>query len=212
MILLGLTPSAFAASESGDAGDLPATAQNVGSGAVTSITGGFGNGSDADIYRVCLSDGASFSASTVAAPPRDTQLYLFDADGLGVYSNDDIGLGVHVSRLPANHRFSPTSGGEYYLAVSAFNNDPWSDSGEIFPDAFSPSLYLDGVIDASGPGAAEPVSSWTGAPRGASGPYSISLTGTTACDTTPPTVDLRSPVNGAPREAGGRARRGLQLR
>ena len=159
MILLGLTPSAFAASESGDAGDLPATAQNVGSGAVTSITGGFSDGSDADMYRVCLSDGASFSASTVAAPPRDTQLYLFDADGLGVYTNDDIGLGVHVSRLPANHRFSPASGGEYLLAVSAFNNDPWSDAGEIFPDAFSPSLYLDGVIDASGPGAAEPVTS-----------------------------------------------------
>ena len=88
----------------------------------------------------------------------------------GVYSNDDTGLGIHVSRLPANHPFSPTSGGEYYLAVSAFNNDPWSDSGEIFPDAFSPSLYPDGVIDASGPGAAEPVTSWTGAPRGSWAP------------------------------------------
>jgi hypothetical protein len=196
VILLGLAPGAFAASESGDAGDLPATAQNVGSGAVASITGGFANGSDADVYRLCLSDGASFSATTVASPPRDTQLFLFDADGIGVYSNDDVGLGVHVSRLPAGHRFSPSSGGEYYLAVSAFNNDPWSDAGEIFPDAFSPSLYLDGVVDASGPGAAEPVSSWTGAPRGASGAYSIDLTGTAACDTTPPSVDLRSPVSG----------------
>ncbi len=197
MILLGLAPSAFAASEIGDAGDLPATAQDVGSGAVTPILGTFSNGSDADMYRVCLSDGASFSASTDAAPPRDTQLYLFDADGLGVYANDDIGFGVHVSRLPANHAFSPTSGGEYYLAVSAFNNDPWSDSGLIFPDVFSASLHPDGVVDASGPGASEPVTSWTGAPRGASGPYVINLTGTTACDTTPPTVDLRSPANGA---------------
>jgi hypothetical protein len=197
VILLGLAPSAYAVSESGDAGDLPATAQDVGSGAVTSIMGSFETGSDADVYRMCLSDGASFSASTVAAPPRDTQLFLFDADGIGVYSNDDTGLAVHVSRLPANHRFSPSSGGEYYLAVSAFNNDPWSDGGEIFPDAFTPSLYPDGVLDASGPGAAEPVSSWTAAPRGASGPYSINLTGTTACDSTPPTVDLRSPANGA---------------
>jgi hypothetical protein len=196
VILLGLTPSAFAASESGDAGDLPATAQNVGSSAVTSITGGFANGSDADVYRMCLSDGASFSATTVASPPRDTQLFLFDADGIGVYSNDDVGLGVHVSRLPAGHSFSPTSGGEYYLAVSAFNNDPRSDAGEIFPDVFTAGLYLDGVVDASGPGAAEPLTSWTGAVRGSSGPYSINLTGTTACDTTPPTVDLRSPVDG----------------
>jgi hypothetical protein len=197
VILLGLAPSAFAASESGDAGDLPGTAQDVGSSAVTSILGSFATGGDADVYRMCLSDGASFSASTVAAPPRDTQLFLFDADGIGVYSNDDTGLGVHVSSLPANHAFSPGSGGEYYLAVSAFNNDPWSDEGEIFPDAFSSSLYPDGVLDASGPGAAAPVSSWTGAPRGATGPYSINLTGTTACDTTPPTVDLRSPVNGS---------------
>jgi hypothetical protein len=197
VILLGLAPSAFAASESGDAGDLPATAQNAGSGAVTSIVGNFGTGSDADMYRVCLSDGASFSASTVAAPPRDTQLFLFDADGIGVYSNDDTGVGVHVSQLPARHRFSPTSGGQYFLAASAFNNDPWSDSGEIFPDAFTPSLYPYGVIDASGPGAAEPVSGWTGAARGSSGPYEINLTGTTACDTTPPTVDLRSPADGA---------------
>jgi hypothetical protein len=205
VILLGLAPSAFAVSESGDAGDLPATAQDVGSGAVTSILGSFGTGGDADVYRMCLTDGASFSASTVAAPPRDTQLFLFDADGIGVYSNDDTGLVVHVSRLPANHRFSPSSGGEYYLAVSAFNNDPWSDGGEIFPDAFTPSLYPDGVLDASGPGAPEPVSSWTGAPRGASGPYSINLTGTTACDSTPPTVDLRSPAN------GGQVKQGAEL-
>ena len=197
VILLALAPSAFAVSEIGDAGGLPATAQDVGSGAVTSILGSFASGSDADVYRMCLSDGASFSASTVAAPPRDTQLFLFDADGVGVYSNDDTGLGVHVSQLPAHHRFSPTSGGEYYLAVSAFNNDPWSDAGEIFTDAFAASLYPDGVVDASGPGAAEPVSSWTAAPRGASGPYLINLTGTTGCDTTPPTVALRSPVDGA---------------
>jgi hypothetical protein len=197
VILLGLAPSAFAASESGDAGDLPATAQDVGSSAVTSILGSFATGSDADVYRMCLTDGASFSASTAAAPPRDTQLFLFDADGIGVYANDDTGLGVHVSRLPANHSFSPTSGGEYYLAVSAFNNDPWSGAGLIFPDVFSASLYPEGVVDASGPGAAEPVSSWTGAPRGSSGPYVINLTGTTACDTTPPSVDLRSPADGA---------------
>jgi len=54
VILLGLAPSAYAVSESGDAGDLPATAQDVGSGAVTSIMGSFETGSDADVYRMCV--------------------------------------------------------------------------------------------------------------------------------------------------------------
>ena len=47
---------------------------------------------DADLYRICLSDGASFSASTVGAhvPANlDTQLFLFDAQGYGIYANDD---------------------------------------------------------------------------------------------------------------------------
>jgi hypothetical protein len=197
VILLALAPSAFAASESGDAGGLPSTAQDVGSGAVTQILGSFTGGADVDVYRVCLTDGASFSASTVAPMSLDTQLFLFDADGLGVYANDDAGIGVRGSRLPARHRFSPTSGGEYYVALSSFNNDPRSAAGEIFPDVFSASLYPDGVVNAAGGGSDEPVSSWVGLTRGPAGLYSINLTGTTGCDTTPPTVALSSPADGA---------------
>ena len=78
-----------------------------------------------------------------SATTLDTQLFLFDANGLGVYSNDDAPCGVRSSRLPSNHRFSPTGPGEYYLALSSFNNDPQSDAGEIFPDLFSTSLYPD---------------------------------------------------------------------
>ena len=183
-------------SESGDAGDLPSTAQNLGPGAVTEILGSFTSGGDVDVYRVCLTDGASFSASTVVPMSLDTQLFLFDADGLGVYSNDDAGIGVRASRLPAQHRFSPTSGGEYFIGLSSFNNDPRSDAGEIFPDVFSSSLYPDGVVNAAGVGSEEPVSSWVGLTRGPSGLYRINLTGTTGCDTTPPTVEL-SPADGA---------------
>jgi len=196
VIFLGLAPSAFAASESGDAGDLPSTSQDLGSGAVTEILGSFTGGGDVDVYRVCLTDGASFSASTVAPMSLDTQLFLFDADGLGVYSNDDAGIGVRGSRLPAQHLFSPTSGGEYFIGLSSFNNDPRSDAGEIFPDVFSSSLYPDGVVNAAGVGSDEPVSSWIGLTRGPAGLYRINLTGTTGCDTTPPTVAL-SPADGA---------------
>ena len=197
VIFLGLAPSAFAVSESGDAGDLPSTAQDVGAGAVTEILGSFTSGADVDVYRVCLTDGASFSASTVAPMSLDTQLFLFDADGLGVYSNDDAGIGVRGSRLPARHPFSPTSGGEYFIGLSSFNNDPRSAAGEIFPDVFSSSLYPDGVVNAVGGGSDEPVSSWIGLTRGPAGLYRLDLTGTTGCDNTPPTVELSSPADGA---------------
>jgi hypothetical protein len=184
-------------SEDGDAGDLPSTAQDLGSGAVSSILGTFSGGGDVDVYRVCVADGASFSASTINATTLDTQMFLFDAAGMGVYSNDDAGLGIHGSRLPDHHRFSPAAPGEYFIALSSFNNDPQSDAGEIFPDLFAPGLYPDGVVDATGMGGAEPVVGWSGRTRGPPGLYRINVTGTTGCDTTPPTVDLRSPADGA---------------
>lgn len=196
-ILLALAPSAFAASEEGDAGDLPSTAQNLGSGAVGAIFGSFTSGGDVDVYRVCLSDGPSFFASTVGATTLDTQLFLFDSQGRGVYSNDDAMVGVHGSRLPSGHRFSPARPGEYFVAVSSYNNDPQSEAGEIFPDLFSSSLYPDGVVNAAGVGADEPIVSWSGATRGPPGLYRINLFGTTGCDALPPTVDLRSPADGA---------------
>ena len=183
--------------EDGDAGELPSTAQDLGSGAVSAIFGTFSGGGDVDMYRVCLSDGPSFFASTVGATTLDTQIFLFDANGRGVYSNDDASVGVRGSRLPSGHRFSPSGPGEYYLALSSFNNDPQSDAGEIFPDLFSSSLYPDGVVDAAGVGGAEPIVSWMGPTRGPPGLYRINVTGTTGCDLVPPTVDLRSPVNGS---------------
>jgi hypothetical protein len=196
-VSLGLAPSAFAVSESGEAGNLPSTAQDLGSGAVTSILGSFSGGGDVDMYRVCLTDGASFSATTVGATTLDTQLFLLDGNGLGVYSNDDAAIGVRGSRLPSDHRFSPVGPGVYFLALSSFNNDPQSDAGEIFPDLFSTSLYPDMVVNAAGVGADDPIVGWSGPTRGPPGLYRINVTGTTGCDTVPPTVDLRSPADGS---------------
>ena len=196
-ISLGVVPSAFAATEQGDAGDLRATAQDLGSGPVGAVLGTFTSGGDVDVYRVCVSEGPAFSAITIGMTTLDTQLFLFDSAGLGVYSNDDAAVGVRGSRLPTGHRFSPTQPGEYYVAISSFNNDPQSEAGEIFPDLFSGSLYPDGVVNAAGVGAAEPLASWSGTTRGPPGLYRINLTGTTGCDTMPPVVDLRSPAAGA---------------
>ncbi len=52
-------------------------------------------------------------------------------------------------------------------------------------------------MNAAGVGADEPIVSWVGPTRGPPGLYRINVTGTMGCDMTPPTVDLRSPVNGS---------------
>jgi hypothetical protein len=208
VLALALAPGAFAANEVGDAGDLRVTANDMGGSAVTQIDGSFTDAMDSDVYRVCLSDGASFSASSVDGrfPPNlDTQLFLFDAQGYGVYMNDDAATGVRGSLLPANHRYSPGTGGEYYLAISQYNRDPQSSQGEIFQDNFMRWQFPDGVLYANGFGAAETLSGWSGRAPGGLGTYRIALTGTRSCvppDTTNPTIQITSPVDGSHVEQG----------
>ena len=194
VLVLALAPGAFAASEVGDAGDLRSTANDMGAGALMEIQGNFPDSSDVDLYRLCLADGDSFSASTLGASV-DTQLFLFNSQGYGIYANDD-SSGGHGSLLPAHHRFSPRAGGEYFLGVSAFNKDPQSSQGEIFPNSFNASLYPGGVVNASGFGGSQPLTGWAGRASGPGGNYRIALTGTAACDTTAPAIDLRTPANG----------------
>jgi hypothetical protein len=186
LIALAFAPSALAADEQGDAGDVPATAQNLTRATVPSITGTIATGNDADLYRVCLTGGGSFSATTVGLSDVDTQLFLFDTTGLGIYAHDD-GT-TKQSTLPAGHQLTPSASGEYILGISAYDRDPQSSGGPIFSNvAF--------VTAANGRGAAAPVEGWAGLPRD-SGAYTIALTGTRSCDETPPVVDLRSPVDG----------------
>ena len=129
--LLLTAPAATAASELGNAGDLPATAQDLSGETVAQITGDFPDATDVDMYKLCLSGGGTFSATTVGGPPLDTQLYLFDANGLGVYGNDDTDTGTQ-STLPAGHALTPQAAGMYYLAVAPVNQEPRSDGGSIF--------------------------------------------------------------------------------
>lgn len=186
LIALAFAPGALAADEQGDAGDVPATAQDLTRAPVDSITGTIATGNDADLYRVCLTGEGSFSATTVGLTDVDTQLFLFDATGLGIYAHDD-GT-TKQSTLPAEHALTPSASGEYILGISAYDRDPQSSGGPIFSNvAF--------VTPANGRGAGAPVESWAGLPRD-SGGYTVALTGTRSCDVTPPVVDLRSPVDG----------------
>jgi hypothetical protein len=152
--------------EFGDAGNLPGTAQStLGGGSLTDILGNlsapdpFESAFDVDMYAIHIFDPVGFSARTVDSPGlnvSDPQLFLFGADGRGVYMDDDDESGTNGSQslLPAGHALGPVSAGLYYLAIGWWNNEPLSLGGSIFEDGLS----------VTGPdflaGGADPVLDW----------------------------------------------------
>ena len=182
-------PAALAAQEIPDAGDLPTTAQYPGPpGPLNSIGGMVSSPTDADMYKLCLTGDDDFSATTVGTGGSldDSQLFLFDSSGRGVYANDDSQF-TRRSTLPANNTLKP--GVVYYLAITAWDLDPASSSGWIFPASSS------GVGGPTGNGGADPVSGWSSRSNNLSpgGSYTIQLSGAKSCDEKPPLIDLRSP-------------------
>lgn len=179
-LVFGVVSSARALlwTEIGDAGQLISTAQvTVGSGPLTEINGNISDPNDVDLYEIFVSDPAAFSASmdwpSGTVDFVDAALFLFDAGGLGVAFNDDTFGPDFRPELPAGSAVQPTITGIYYLGISAFDNMPVSSGGLIFTSS------LDDPTGPDGPGAAFPVSGWTGIdPTVESfGPYSITLTG-----------------------------------
>jgi hypothetical protein len=169
--------SAVTLTESGDAGSLPGDAQTT-TGAVDLIAGALRAASDEDIYRICLTGGKTFSATTEGSQLVDPQLFLFDATGRGVYGNDDFSVDFSglQSTLPAGHRLTPSAGGVYYLAISSFVNRPVSQGGQIFD--YGPTSYP--ILEPIGPGSGSPVTGWSD-DGFETGPYRIALTGTRPC-------------------------------
>jgi pre-peptidase/PEP-CTERM motif-containing protein len=162
--------------EQGDAGALPATAQTpTGNGALTTISGN-NSGGDVDMFEIQVNGGTDFSATTEGGGTTfDTQLFLFDSNGLGVLGNDDTfpsGAPFLSTLLSSatDGTGSTVTPGTYYLAISGFNNDPSSAGGPIFDQgAFDEQSGPDG----SGGGSA--VTGWSGG--GGPGSYNIGLTG-----------------------------------
>lgn len=168
--------------EVGDAGDLPSNAQTtVGSGLLDEIEGALNGFDDADMYAVFVADPLAFSATTDghSGGVWDTQLFLFDAQGLGVSANDDIANGNGPynprSRLAAGAAFRPEQAGLYYLAVSGWDRDPHSSAGPIFVD----DATFVGTVGPSNVGGGLPISGWDGDGNrnGGLGGYRIRLTG-----------------------------------
>ncbi|MBW4562055.1 MAG: filamentous hemagglutinin N-terminal domain-containing protein [Mojavia pulchra JT2-VF2] len=160
--------------ENEDAGELPSMAQAVNnqpSGAkLSTISGTLSHVNDVDLYQIYLPGDGSFSATTVGSSAVDTQLFLFNANALGVVSNDDSNdiFSSQLTRQSTLQLHPPSApSGIHYLGISSWNNNPYSQSGYIFDS-------LSG--NATGAGAGLPMSGWdnSGFDNGA---YTISLVG-----------------------------------
>lgn len=158
--------------ETGDAGSLPATAQQViGMGTLDSITGTIADDLDVDMFAIFLTGGGTFSATTVGLSAFDTKLFLFDSTGNGVYVNDDADVFTLQSTLPSGDPLTPQASGLYYLVIAGFDVDPISVGGAIFPDP----IFPEGVFGPTGSGGGSPITGYLN--TGDFGDYTIALTG-----------------------------------
>jgi PEP-CTERM motif len=157
------------------AGALPGAAADLTGTSVTEITGMIPDTPDpllgVEMFKLNISDYLDFSAITngLAFGIPDTELFLFDSSGLGVYGNDDIDAGNTLSCLPSADSgnpcssarpsgVGPTSDGTYYLAITRSSNLPLSVSGDIFTilnftDIVGPDLTMGGN---------DPITGWDG--------------------------------------------------
>jgi hypothetical protein len=150
---------------------LPGSAQNLTGTGVTQIVGNLDFPLGVDMFRISITNFANFSAVTmgVAFGVPDTELFLFNASGLGVFANDDATASNTLSCLPSvgggnpcsSSRpagVGPTSNGTYYLAITRSENDPLSVAGDIFnilnsTDVVGPDTTM---------GGGSPITGWDG--------------------------------------------------
>src|SRR5205807_874170 len=77
LVLLAAAAQAQVWNESGDAGDLPATAQNtVGTGSLTSIQGNLDSPTDVDMYCIHVADRFAFVACLQCAVTQGPNVWL----------------------------------------------------------------------------------------------------------------------------------------
>ncbi|MCC6539631.1 MAG: PEP-CTERM sorting domain-containing protein [Bryobacterales bacterium] len=160
-----------------DAGNLPLTAQvTIGDGTLNVIEGSdFGPGV-LDMYRIFLPNPQAFAAMAYVPPLRPSgyqpllgYLMLFDDHGFGVAATPWSGPAPAFPRLGCCP--SAAAPGLYYLAISSFW--PLNDDGMIF---YPPSGLPEG------PGAAFPVTGWTGGDFEFNESYRIELQGAEFAD------------------------------
>ncbi len=153
-----------------DAGPLPALSQRVTLLQPRAIEGRLAFEGDVDMYALDACGDQAVEISTVGLTSVDTQLFLFDASGLGVAMNDDDPLSTAAQsrlRFPAG-----ALTGRVHLAVTSYNLDPAGPGGQpIWNDTpFRAQRAPDG------PEASTSIASWL-ASAGFAGDYAVALSG-----------------------------------
>ena len=187
-LLLALTAAPIARAqtwaESGDAGDLVASAQStVGNGSLQKITGALGSPTDVDLYCVRL-----LSVPPAGLPIVQLQcvvisgpnVWLFDALGNGVFLNQNCQFGSKTIVAPS----VSLAAGTYYVAVSYSGFDAQSAGGAMWLAAPI------GQRSPDGPGAAGTLTGWAGTPNVQPlNPYTINLVGMGYCEVATATLN-----------------------
>ena len=179
-LLLSGTAQAVPYLEVGDAGQTLGTAQSTVSNtgvSLDSISGTY-SGTDADLFQIYISDFSTFSASASSPTGElDTQLFLLDASGQAIATNDDGSGSSFQGLLPTgNALYAGLAAGVYYLGIADSGNEPVNSANQL--------LFATGG-NTSVRGAATGVNPTTLADfdgvtyEDVSGPYSIALTGVT---------------------------------
>ncbi len=159
-------------------------------GPLTEIDGTFSTSSATstqgvpDLYLLDLTARTAFSATTVGTPGTayDTQLFLFNASGYGVYENFLDGSqvlpgGIQIgagATLPADY----LPAGIYYLGIAPEGAEPQSAGGNIFPNPLADGVSMTDVYGPTGAGGSGPLTKWSITSDDVdSGSYTITLTG-----------------------------------
>ena len=161
--------------ESGDAGDLRASAQmTIGAGQLLQITGQLRDANDVDLFCIRILDPATFVAELDCAVQSDPDLWLFSRAVANGVSHQDV---CHSGDKRVTGEFIRAAG-MYYLAIACDGREAMGPSGAIWSPVLS-SMQR----QPDGPGAPGPLLGWSG--TGASSPlmrYTIHLTGAAFVD------------------------------
>ena len=127
--------------ETTDAGQTLITASSTATGlagtALTTINGSFAGLNDADLFAITITTPSTFSAKTTNAVTdaggQDTALFLFDASGHAIATNDDAAGGLTLdSTLPAgNSLFATLAAGTYFLGISESGNEAINSASQL---------------------------------------------------------------------------------
>ncbi len=103
---------------------------------LTTILGSFSSVTDADLYAFQITAASTFSASTVNALTntggQDTALFLFNASGVAIATNDDASGLTLDSSLPAgNTLYANLAAGTYYLGISESGNEAINQNSKL---------------------------------------------------------------------------------